>query len=50
MILYKITPWKEKDDCNISPFTRYREAQEVAEVIYPEGYDIEEIDTDDLED
>jgi len=46
MILYQITPWKEEDDCNFSPFTSYKEAQETGNEFYPKGYDIEEIDTD----
>ena len=49
MILYEVTAWKEEDECNFSPCTTYREAVELGQKYYPSGYDIEAIDTDEMD-
>lgn len=50
MILYKVISWKEEEECNFSPSLSFREAQELGDTYYPDGYDIEEIDTEEEED
>ena len=37
---YRVVPWREEDDLNLSPFLSYREAQEAGKVYYPDGFDI----------
>lgn len=39
---YIVTPWRDEDELNLSPFLTYREAKEAGEEFYPDGYDIEE--------
>ena len=46
MILYVPVPYKEEDECNFSPCTSYLEAKGLGEEFYQEGYDIEEVDTE----
>lgn len=48
MMLYRPVPYKDEDDLEFSPSTSYREAVEIGNEYYPEGYDIEEIDTDEM--
>lgn len=42
-MLYKVVPWIDADDLDFSPCTTYKEAKELGDLFYPEGYDIEEI-------
>jgi len=46
---YMVTPWRDEDELNLSPFLTYREAQEAGEEYYPDGYDIEEYCPEDEE-
>ena len=48
-IQYVVVPWKEEDDLNLSPFLSYREAVAAGNEYYPEGYDIQEHDSNDYE-
>lgn len=44
MTMYRLTAWKEEEECNFSDFTSYREAQNYGEEYYPSGYDIETVE------
>ena len=48
-VLYQVKAWKEKDDLNLSPCLTYAEAKEEGNTFYPEGYDIEEIYSEEME-
>lgn len=46
MILYKVIPYKEEEDCNFSPCRTYFEAMELGKEFYPNGFDIIRVDSD----
>lgn len=46
MILYNVIPWIEANELNLGPCRTYAEAREIGNTFYPEGYDIEEFDTE----
>ena len=48
MTLYRVIPWKEEDDCDFSLCTSWAEAKELGDEYYPEGYDVESVDPEDL--
>lgn len=44
--MYRLTAWKEDEECNFSDFTAYNEAKEYGNEFYPGGYDIETVEED----
>lgn len=49
MILYRPIAWKESEEQDVGYGTSYQDAKEYGCQIYPSGFDIEEVDTDEWE-